>query len=194
MIEYSIIVTGTPGAGKSSLAASLSELLDCRIVGDLNLLDVATVEDPTGRETRLINEEKARDAIKDISSSSLGCLIVDTIHPTLWFDDVNTVFVLLLRAHPRTIMERLEQRGWSRKKIVENVLAEAFGEIAEELHHFGLSDLTIEVDTTGRSSGEALSEALRKLYDWDVGIRIDWLSLPDVTDLVALLLRDQDLY
>lgn len=192
-MSYLIIVTGTPGTGKSSVSSLLSELLGCGVTGDRDLLP-ATTEDPSRRETRLLAEERASALAREIVTRSRNCLIIDTIHPTLWFDDERTAVIVLLRAHPRTIIERLSSRGWSRQKIVENVLAEAFGEIAEELYYAGLADLTIEVDATNAAPAGVAAEIWRRLDEWSVGISIDWLAMPEVMDLVALLLREQDLH
>ncbi|MCE4611048.1 MAG: hypothetical protein F7B17_03660, partial [Desulfurococcales archaeon] len=81
--------------------------------------------------------------------------------------------------------------GWRKGKIVENVMAEAFGVIAEELEPWWHS--TFEVDTSGKNPRKVYEELLNKIDSWSVGINIDWLSLESVGELVARLSAQRDL-
>lgn len=193
-----IIVTGTPGTGKSAISRLLAEELGCAHVESSALLveGKATARDPTGRDTMIIVEDKAREVIRGFIESSRGaCYIVSTLHPSLWLETLgeNVALVILLRSDPRILMERLSERGWSRAKILENVLSEAFNTVAEELLEW--SDCVVEVDTSYREPRLVLDEVFEKLEAWSVGIGIDWMSVnPEIVEFVTRLVHELDLY
>jgi adenylate kinase len=153
----------------------------------------AARRDPA-RDTFIVDWERGvGEARRLAKESSSKCVIVDTVTPTLWLEaaEEHVAFIVLLRCHPRELMRRLESRGWRRGKVVENVLAEAFGSIAEELEPWWHS--TFEEDTTSSEPGEVLGRVLAKVYEWAPGVRIDWLSHGDVAELVARLTSSRDL-
>lgn len=191
-----IIVSGSPGTGKSIISSQLSQLLECNVIESSELFKSAGIllADPTGRDTFVIDEFKAQEFIREFVRRR-GCFVVNTLHPVLWIDSAydNVIFTLLLRCNPRVLLNRLNSRGWSRVKVIENVLAEAFNVIAEELLEY--EDLVLEVDTSHGVIDRVMDETLSKLESWDTGIRIDWLSLDSgVIDLVTQLVHELDLY
>jgi adenylate kinase len=192
-----IIVTGSPGVGKSSVSEALSNLLGCELIeSSVFLRSVGALRlDPTGRSSEVVDESRASESIKGFILGRSGCFVVSTLHPTLWLNGIqeHVLFVVLLRCHPRVLFERLESRGWGRAKVLENVLAESFNVIAEELLDY--EDLVLEVDSSGKSLDEVVDEILSKLELWDTGIRIDWLSLdPSLIEFVTKLVHELDLY
>ncbi len=192
-----IIVTGSPGVGKSVVSEILSTLFGCELVESRVFFKSigALRPDPSGRDSEVIDESLAVESIKNFISSRSGCFIISTLHPTLWLNGTqdHVIFVVLLRCHPRVLLGRLESRGWSRAKVLENVIAESFNVIAEELLEY--EDLVLEVDTSNKGVDEVIEEILVKLELWDTGVRIDWLSLdPELVEFVTRLVHELDLY
>ncbi len=181
MGEPVIIVTGTPGAGKTSISLILSGLFSCAYVDSSEAFRAAgaTVSDPTGRYTEVIDEDRARGVVVDTVVRVRGCVVVDTVYPSIWLEYLEeyTALIVLVRCNPRELCKRLYSRGWPPGKVLENCEAEAVGSIAWEVSPW--SHMVIEVDTTGRSPGESVDLALDKLYSWSTGIYIDWLSIDE---------------
>jgi adenylate kinase len=65
--------------------------------------------------------------------------------------------IVLLRADPLVLVERLRARGWSEAKVRENVEAEALDVIAQEILDSGIP--SVEVDATSRSV-ESIAQAI----------------------------------
>ena len=186
---YLVIVAGAPGTGKTIVGRLLAWELDCGFLESSSFFarSGAARRDPSMRHTMLLDEERARGAVRTLVSNLSGCMVVAAPTPGLWIEAAQeyVAFVALLRCDPRVLEERLSSRGWPRDKVVENVLAEAFGEYAEGLLDF---DAVFEVDTTGLAPEEAVSRLLGLVEEWRVGVSIDWLSLDDVASYVSRLL------
>ena len=194
MDRFIIPVSGVPGTGKSAIARILSQELECVFLEFSTYLIEGgyTERDPSGRRTLLIREEGLRSALRSLSEFKARCLILASLFPAVTVEELDNLipFIVLLRCSPLELMRRLEARAWPRGKVIENVLAEAFNSLAEEL--VGYEHYVIEVDTTGRTAPEAFTFLWDKLVAWDTGIAIDWMSDPRVQDLVSSLVMDRD--
>ncbi len=186
---YLVIVTGAPGTGKSSIGRLLAWELDCGFMESsafFQRIGAARI-DSTMRDTMVLDEDKAVSAARLLVSRLSRCMVVATPTPGIWLEAVDeyVAAVALLRCNPLVLEERLSKRGWPRDKIVENVVAEAFGEYAEGLAWF---DAVFEVDTTNTSAEEAVARILDLVREWRTGVLIDWLSLDEVASYVTRLL------
>ena len=149
-----IALTGTPGTGKSTVAA----LLPCRILdinalvkGGLNLgtdPERGCLEaDMEGLERRL----DELDGIGDLDNTDrvdASDITVIEGHISHYFTDSAIVF----RLNPKELKKRLQARGYSEKKVRENLEAEALDAILIEAVEF--CDRVDEIDTTGLSPAE----------------------------------------
>lgn len=194
--NYVVLISGTPGVGKSSLSAALSAVFGCKVVEpstiavELNL----GVPDPDRPGTLIIDEEALVNEVKRLLANSCG--IIATHYPSVFLDDDELLrrvpFVVLLRTNPLELEKRLASKGWDRRKVLENVMAEALSAVAQELQDY--SDMVLEVDTTGRDVEETVEIVLEKLIAWDVGINIDWLSEERVVEQLTVWGQELDLY
>lgn len=124
-----ILVTGTPGTGKTSMTALLAETLE-----DFSVLEVGKLIKENhwftsydeAFDTHIIEEED-EDLLLDHLETELvtkgGNNIVDyhssELFPERWFH-----LVVVLKASTEILYDRLEKRGYKANKISENMEAE----------------------------------------------------------------------
>ena len=179
-----IIVAGTPGTGKSTVSEALSRELGCRVLEPSRVAAEYGLgtPDPERPGTLVIDEARLVAKVKELAAD--GCWIISTHYPDLFLADeelyMDVAFVLLLRTNPVVLERRLEGRGWPRRKVLENAMAEAISYVASSLMPY--ADFVIEVDTTDLSADEVVDVVLSRLSSWDTGISIDWLSDPGVVE------------
>jgi len=194
---FIIIVSGTPGTGKTTLSRLLSEALSCKHINTSQLavqLGLAR-PDPTGRYTFYLDEEAFEKIVELVlEEARKKCVIVDTAYPAdfLAVDEVNlsTPIIVLLRTRPDVLCERLRGRSWPREKVFENCLAEAFGEIAVTLEPY--DHMVFEIDTTNVGPQEALNMLFSKIERWESGVSIDWLTDPVIAEYAVKLSASLD--
>ena len=125
-----ILITGTPGCGKSVTTQAAAERLG------LEWLDVTDLvkkhECHEGRDesfdTLILDEDKLLDVMEPLLEE--GGKVVDyhscDFFPERWFD-----IVLVLTASTDILYDRLQARGYSKKKLDENVECEIMQIVAE---------------------------------------------------------------
>lgn len=183
-----IIISGTPGTGKSSIGKKLSDEINCKYieVSEFAIRKGLVLPDETGRNTYVIKEDELKE---EILKESNGLTILVTHYPDIFLDDdrfyLNTAFVILLRTNPLILMKRLENKGWDNKKIYENVLAEAFNTIAEDIYDY--NDMIIEIDTTNVKPEDSLNVIFNKVASLDFGIKINWLLDENLVNFISFL-------
>lgn len=167
-----IAVTGTPGVGKTTVSKLLAEKLGYEYV---NLRDYALekgIGEMKGDELEVEVDELAYNFEKDFKGKNV---VVDG-HLSHF---LNADLVIVLRANPKLIAERLKERGYSREKLGENVEAELVDVILVEA--LEENENVIEVDTTGKTPEEVVEEILDlmgKGVKKRVGI-VDWSEIYD---------------
>ena len=133
-----VVITGTPGTGKSSICERLMEQLDKHQFQYVNLGEFAKqqglLEDfDEVRDSHVLDEDELVDALEPLTQRNDRRLIFDyhgcDFLPEDW---IGAIFVL--RTDNGVLYERLEQRGYSHSKIQENVQCEIFQEILEEAY------------------------------------------------------------
>ena len=162
-----IALTGTPGTGKTSVAALLPyRVIDINAIvkGGLNLgidLERGCLEaDMEGLEMKLA--EMDTDELTILEG-----------HFSHYFADVAVV----LRLVPSELRKRLEARGYSEAKIKENLESEALDVILIEAVEF--CNRVSEIDTTGKTPREVsdlVVKAIRNEIELEPG-QVDWLEV-----------------
>ena len=174
-----IAVTGTPGVGKTTVSKLLAKELGYQYV---NLRDYALKKglgEMKGDELELDVDELAENFERDFREKN----VIVNSHLSHYMP---ADLVVVLRAHPRLIAERLKERGYSREKLGENVEAELVDVILVEA--LEENENVIEVDTTGKSPEEVLGEIL-ELLEKGVKKRVGIIDWSDAYDEVIPYLR-----
>mmetsp|Transcript_17668 Transcript_17668/g.34772 ORF Transcript_17668/g.34772 Transcript_17668/m.34772 type:complete len:194 (-) Transcript_17668:679-1260(-) len=128
-----VLVTGTPGTGKSSHCAAIAEAFS-----SLAHIDVNALAREQGlfdgfdedRKVEVLDDDKVCDALEEVLKN--GGKLVDThsmvdYFPERWFD-----LVVVLRTDNTVLYDRLTKRGYDDRKIQENVQAEIMQVLEEE--------------------------------------------------------------
>ncbi len=184
-------VTGTPGTGKKSISPLLSSMLRRDLV-DLNSFAIENAGTPRARpeDEVAVDPKSLRDLLKRMPGGSIvsGHLLPDVLHGR------EVEFVAVLRCEPLVLKGRLEDRGYARTKVLENVEGELIGVVLDAaLRAFG-PETVHEYDTT-KATPEGVAKAIAR--DYKAGSRsegpwTDWTLAYDSSTKLRLLLSDSE--
>ncbi|MHC1566906.1 MAG: adenylate kinase family protein [Candidatus Syntropharchaeia archaeon] len=159
-----IALTGTPGTGKTSACRFLS----------YNTLDINRLVEEKGfykgfdekRNCIIADIEKIKEYVRNLKEN----VIMEGHFSHLLDPDM----VIVLRTDPFVLKKRLEEKGFDKKKILENMEAEAIDVILiESLEE---CDEVYEIDTTEKSV-EEVARCIEKIIEEKKGKKpgsIDW--------------------
>ncbi|KDQ63762.1 hypothetical protein JAAARDRAFT_53954 [Jaapia argillacea MUCL 33604] len=159
-----IIITGTPGVGKSTHA----QLLAQESPVPLKHINVGEWVKEKGLyetfdqdwQSYEVDEDKLLDELEPLASA--GGVILDwhtcEIFPERWAD-----LVVVLRCDHTKLWERLENRGYPLKKIQENNEAEIMQVVLEEARSSYESEIVVELQSEGT---EDLESNVARIVQW----------------------------
>jgi len=159
-----IILTGTPGTGKSTHAALLANespvplkhLNVSEWVKERGLFETYDEE----WQTYTVDEDRLLDDLEPLVAE--GGLILDwhtcEVFPERWPD-----LVVVLRCNHTKLWERLENRGYPLKKIQENNEAEIMQVVLEEARSSYPSEIVVELESEGM---EQLEGNVTRIVEW----------------------------
>lgn len=169
-----VSITGTPGTGKTTVTIDLKKILkDFKIIHLNDFIKMENIYDGIDEKTDsyLVDVNKLNRIIKKIFYSEDNVVFESHLSHYLDVD-----IVIVLRAHPKIVKERLKQRWYDSKKIQENVEAEALDVILiESLDLHGKK--VREIDTTNLKSEKVAKKIKRIILDDEKGYepgKIDW--------------------
>jgi len=140
-----VAVTGTPGTGKTTTTDRLDTDLDVLHLNDI----IKSEEFSTGVDEERGSLVADMDAVAEWLEGRDDCVVESHLAHNFEADRV-----VVLRAHPDTVVERLRERGDSDAKAFENAESEALDVVlSEAVERHGL-DTVYEVDTTDRDQDE----------------------------------------
>jgi len=196
-----IAIAGSPGTGKTSVAAILKDILGATVISLNDFVDTHGLVDAWDAEndTRIVDEERLRDAllkeIDDITSyQEISWLIIEGLLADVIADKCTCAVVL--RLHPTMMRERLAARGYSENKIAENVQAEILGTSTYHMQETRGNDF-YDLDTTSKPVQD-VARLILDLVDGRVDQdayrpgKIDWISNPDIDLVRAFQKKDEE--
>jgi adenylate kinase len=175
-----ILVTGTPGVGKTTVSQKLASKLDALYIGITELVKkkklITSVDED--RRTLIADTEKVSKQLQEILAKTEGNIIIEGHYAVdvVPKKDVNTVFVL--RRDPRELKGALEKRGYEEKKLWENLAAEILDVCLWDALSACGSEKVCEIDVSGKTVEAVVEEmmlVLEKRKDCRFGI-VDWLG------------------
>ena len=136
-----VAVTGTPGTGKTTATE--------RLATDLDVIHLNDVIKSEGFSTDRDEERGSLVADMDALAAWLADRD-DTVVESHLAHNFDADRVVVLRAHPDTVVERLRERGDDDSKAYENAESEALDVILSETVQRHGRDAVYEIDTTDR--------------------------------------------
>ncbi len=156
-----ILITGTPGAGKSEIARELSKLTGWAVILISEAAEAAHAVKTSARREKTVSLPKLyaylsprileRDNV--IYEGHLGCEM-----------PCPADLVVVVRTNPKELEKRMKRRGYYREKIDENIMAELL-DYCYQLSEKNYECKIVELDTTGRTA----EESAQRLYDYITG-------------------------
>ncbi|KAI9341296.1 AAA domain-containing protein [Pilaira anomala] len=163
-----ILVTGTPGTGKTTTSEMIAEVtgLDHVNVGELvkqKQLHEGYLEE---FDTHVLDEDKLLDELEEILKD--GGKVVDfhtcEIFPERWFD-----LVLVLRTDTSNLYDRMSKRGYNKRKIDENMECEIMQVVLETAHESYAPEIVVELPSNTIDDMESNADRVKQWLDaWKV--------------------------
>jgi adenylate kinase len=126
-----LLLTGTPGTGKTTISAEVAKDLGLRHI-DLGAFarerDLVDTYDEA-LDCHVLHEDAVLDALEPIMAQ--GSVVLDH-HSSDWFPKRWFQAVVVLRADTASLYDRLEARGYAKLKLDHNVQAEIMQVVLDE--------------------------------------------------------------
>jgi len=155
-----VLIAGTPGVGKTTVAREVAKRLGvtCVNVAELAVNEGLVAGYDSERGAYVIDEEAVRAKLRELALR--GKAVVDT-HVVSAVPPELVEVAVVLRLDPRELERRLKARGYPPSKVLENVQAEILDAcLIEAVEAFG-EERTFEVDASGKSVDEVVEEVLK---------------------------------
>jgi adenylate kinase len=160
-----ILVTGTPGVGKTVTASLIAEKTGLKHINVGELIKQHKCYDGHDNklDTHILDEDKLLDLMETIfqecADENVG-IVADyhscELFPERWFD-----LILVLRTNTEELFDRLTERGYNEKKRNENLEAEIMQVVLEEARESYDSEIVQEVQSNTVEDMESNVERCR---------------------------------
>ncbi len=176
-----IVVTGTPGVGKTRFSRALAKKLGAVHIdlGSLATRKKLTIGFDRLRRTYIVDVRRMAKALKELLVNLSEDIVLDghfaaDVVPSELLD-----MAFVLRCHPEKLRKRLRLRKVPEMKVAENVRAEILDVCMwDAVNKYGL-ERVCEIDVSSMKTASAVAEAVKVLKNRAtrrVGI-VDWLDL-----------------
>jgi adenylate kinase len=182
-------ITGSPGVGKSAVASNLADKVNAKI---LNLGEISKVKDFSSgydrrRKCAIVNIKKLEKFVQNFIVKSDKNVIIDG-HFMIKLPKKLLSFIFVLRCEPEELEKRLRKKGYSERKILENVWAEILDSCLIEAVNLYGSERIHEVNTTNKTVAEVVNEIVNVINQKrkPVLCLCNWLDKIKVDQLIKL--------
>ena len=170
----SLIITGSPGVGKHTVAKLVAKKLDLEII-DINKVAIQKGIFEKSKGTLDVDVKKLKKTLEKLITKD--SIVVGHLAPyVVPRKQVKLAFVL--RRDPYKLISVYKKRGYSHQKSIENLGSETLGVIYyDSINEFG-SDRTFQINTTGKSVG-TITKKITNLFAKGTFSedKVDWLGL-----------------
>ena len=155
-----IVITGTPGVGKSTVAEKLAEKLGLKLYKEKEIVVGkkigGEIEADLGRLAEFF-----KDKDNFVAEGHLLCEI-----------SIKDAIVFVLRCDPHILKKRLKERGYDEQKILDNLICEAldYCTIMAEKNY----EKVFEIDVSKKSVDEVVEKILKIIKGEEKGEKVDF--------------------
>jgi adenylate kinase len=194
VLKQVIVITGTPGVGKTSVSERLAIRLGAF---HIDLADLAKREKLLSgydrrRHTLLADTVKLAKRVQQIIKRSEGDVIIDGHYATSVVSKRKVSKVFLLRCHPQQLKQQMEKRGFRGAKLWENLAAEILDVcLCDSISDVGMEKIC-EIDMTNKTIDETVEEIISILQggkECMVGLT-DWLRKLEEENILDQYLKE----
>ncbi|MFX1280638.1 MAG: adenylate kinase family protein [Promethearchaeota archaeon] len=181
-----IIISGTPGCGKTSVAHELSNLILGKIISlnELAISENFSFDYDEDRKTVIVDFKiflpNVLKKIKNLKKKNPHHIIIEShfsdVIPNKYID-----YAFILRCNPDELINRLKKKNYNSKKIKENIQAEILGNCTNYFIEKNTKKPLFEIDTSNLSI-EAVAKIIEEIIngkqegkEYSIG-KIDWLE------------------
>mmetsp|Transcript_6010 Transcript_6010/g.6869 ORF Transcript_6010/g.6869 Transcript_6010/m.6869 type:complete len:172 (-) Transcript_6010:66-581(-) len=157
-----ILITGTPGTGKSTTASEVANATGFKYIEVGALVKERELHSGRNEEfdTLMVDEDKVVDELEDVLSQ--GGNVVDyhscDFFPERWFD-----LVVVLRCDNTVLYPRLQERGYNDRKLQENIECEIMQVVLEEARDSYKPEIVMEL---GSNTVEEMEHNVENISRW----------------------------
>jgi len=191
VLGRAIIVTGTPGTGKTAFSTRLARQIGANYI---SLNKYASQHRLLGgydrkRKSRIVDVEKTRTSLQHLLARTKTLSVIDTHVPDGIVPKRMAQLILVLRSHPRVLETRLRKKRWPLTKIRENVLAEILDAcFLASVRYYGRKKI-VQLDTSRNSIGRCVVLARKVLEKPPKMTQVDWIAKLEKERLLDMYLK-----
>jgi len=146
-----ILITGTPGTGKTTIAKELADRLKLKIITNEELKTLITGKGSFGEN--IIDETKINNLLKKEDNYIFDSHMSQNVK--------NADYCFVLTCEQKELLKRMEKKGFEKGKIEKNLEAENMKECYIESLENGYKPIMI--NTTNKKAQETVQEILKNI-------------------------------
>ena len=157
MKKKAILISGTPGTGKTTLSIGLGKNLGLNVIniGDFAINNELIDSFDNERDSLIPNEKNLISRIKKLIKKSNSIILEGHYVDIIPLQYVK--LIIILRAHPLILEKRLKEKGYKQLKVNENVAAEILGSCTASAMNQYNKEIIFELDTSDLNINESIS-------------------------------------
>lgn len=178
--EKVIIITGTPGVGKTTISEILATRIGAKMISIGHIVEEERlfIGIDKKREIPIADIDKIKERLIKIISLTEELIIVEGHYSIYVIPQENVQRAFVLRKNPENLNTILRDRGYKEQKIRENLAAEILDVcLYDAVSYLGI-EKTCEIDVTGKDITEIVKLIILTLEEKEkckLGV-VDWIE------------------